>query len=498
MIPSFKTYSASSFALLTDFYQLTMAYGFWKSGFDNKEAVFHLFFRKRPFNGGFTLSAGLEDVVRFLENFHFDESDIAYLSTLKGADDKPIFDAPFFDYLSQMKFSCDIDAIPEGNVVFPHEPLIRVRGPLIQCQLLESPLLNLINFPSLIATKAARICIAAAGDPVLEFGLRRAQGIDGALTASRSAYIGGCESTSNVLAGKLFGIPVRGTHAHSWVMSFDDELESFQKFAQHLPSSCVFLVDTYDTIEGVSKAIQVGNWLKQNGKKMLGVRLDSGDLAYLSIKTREMLDKAGFPDAQILASNQLDETIISELKRQGAKITVWGVGTNLVTAGTQPSLDGVYKLSAIRDDANSKWKYKLKLSEQIAKISNPGILQVKRFFDGENYVADGIYDINLPPKDDWILVDPFDSTRQKIFRNHLESKDLLVPIFKKGKRVYDLPDIADIRKSAQDELMRFHSGIKRFIHPHQYIVGMEKALYELKHHLVKKIRNRSPEAYIIP
>lgn len=486
---------SDSLALLTDLYQLTMCYGYWKAGLENRESVFHLFFRKRPFQGGFTIAAGLDTVIEYLENFHFEESDLTYLATLRGVDDQPLFEPAFFDYLAQLKFTCHVDAIPEGNVVFPYEPLVRIQGPLIQCQLLESPLLNLINFPTLIATKAARMCIAAAGDSVLEFGLRRAQGIDGALTASRAAYVGGCESTSNVLAGKLFGIPVRGTHAHSWIMVFDDELDAFQKYAQFLPNNCVFLVDTYDTIEGVNKAILVANWLKKQGKKFLGIRLDSGDLTYLSIKSRQMLDAAGFPDAVIIASNELDETIISELKRQGAQINVWGVGTNLVTAGSQPALDGVYKLSAIRDP-NGPWKYKLKLSEQIVKVSNPGILQVKRFKDQDGYIADAVYDENFGIHGDSIIVDPLDSTRQKHLNSHWESRDLLIPIFRNGKLVYDRPSLKTIRSTTLKELDSFHSSIKRFINPHAYPVGMEKNLYDLKVKLIKNIRNHIAYDYV--
>lgn len=486
-----------SLALLTDLYQLTMSYAYWKASLDKKESVFHLFFRKRPFNGGFTISAGLENVIDYLENFHFDSSDLSYLASLKGSDNQPLFDPAFFDYLANLKFSCHLDAVPEGNVVFPFEPLIRIQGPLIQCQLLESPLLNLINFPSLIATKAARICIAAQGDSVLEFGLRRAQGIDGALTASRAAFIGGCDSTSNVLAGKLYGIPVRGTHSHSWIMVFDDELQAFQTYAEQLPNNCVFLVDTYDSIEGVKKAIEVGKWLKQHGKKMLGVRLDSGDLTYLSVKSRELLDDAGFKDAAIIASNELDETLISDLKRQGACINVWGVGTHLVTSSNQPALDGVYKLSAIRDPGGP-WKYKLKLSEQMIKVSNPGILQVKRFMDKNEYVGDAIYDINLVSHDNCIIIDPLDPTRQKVLNKHWDSRDLLIPIFRHGKLVYDLPPLTSIRANTQKELACFHAGVKRFINPHGYAVGIEKSLYDLKVNLIKNIRSRTAHDYILP
>ncbi len=487
-----------SLALLTDLYQLTMSYAYWKQGLDKKEAVFHLFFRRRPFNGGFTVAAGLENVIHLLENFHFTDSDLNYLAQLKSADGSPLFSADFFDYLSNMRFSCQIDAVPEGTVVFPYEPLIRVQGPLIQGQILESPLLNLINFPTLIATKAARMCLAANDEPILEFGLRRAQGIDGALTASRAAYIGGCDSTSNVLAGKLYGIPVKGTHSHSWVMVFDDELEAFQTYAESLPNNCVFLVDTYDTLEGVKKAIEVGKWLRSKGKPFIGIRLDSGDLAYLSIQSRKMLDAAGFKDTKILASNELDETLINELKRQGAQITMWGIGTNLVTGRDQPALDGVYKLSAIRD-LDGPWKYKLKLSEQMVKVSNPGILQVKRFYNARENVADMIYDINTPINEgDCTVVDPLDPTRQKILKKGLPSRDLLEPIFRDGKRVYAIPSLAEIRTKTKQELEYFNIGIKRFLNPHQYVVGLEKSLYDRKNELIRYIRNQSAHAFIIP
>lgn len=479
-----------SLALLTDFYQMTMIYGYWKAGLSKKESVFQLFFRKTPFKGGFTVAAGLESVIHFLEKFKFDSSDLDYLATLKGPDDNPYFDEAFLNYLSTLRFTGQIDAVPEGTVIFPYEPLVRVQGPLIECQLLESPLLNLINFPTLVATKAARICLAAKGDSVIEFGLRRAQGIDGSLTASRASYIGGCDSTSNLLAGKLYGIPVKGTHAHSWVMVFDDELEAFQTYAEILPNNCVFLVDTYDTIEGVKRAIQVGQWLKQHGKKLLGIRLDSGDLADLSIRSRALLNEAGFSDAVIVASNELDETIISELKRQGAQINVWGVGTNLVTAKDQPALDGVYKLSAIRDPGK-EWKYKLKLSEQMLKVSNPGILQVKRFYSSGTNVADVIYDANIPWEGDCSSVDPLDPTHVRVIKKGVPSKDLLQPIFRNGECIYQLPSLHDIRQHTQQELNRFPVGIKRFLNPHVYAVGMEKKLYDLKIDLIKKIRHLS-------
>lgn len=495
MLKTPKRIFNQSLALLTDLYQLTMSYGYWKSGFDKKESVFHLFFRRRPFNGGFTIAAGLEYVVDYLENFRFDESDLKYLSTLKDGENKPLFEDKFLTYLADLKFTCDVDAVPEGTVVFPYQPLLRIQGPLIQCQLLESPLLNLINFPSLIATKAARLRVAAGTDTVLEFGMRRAQGIDGALTASRSAYIGGCDYTSNVLAGKLFGIPVRGTHSHSWVMAFDDEQEAFQKYAESLPNNCVFLVDTYDTIKGVEKAIEVGKWLKKNNRKLLGIRLDSGDLAQLSIKSRKMLDAAGFQETQIFASNELDESLITELKRQGAQINIWGVGTSLVTSQDQPALDGVYKLSAIRNPGQP-WVYKLKLSEQMLKVSNPGILQVRRYSNEYENVADVIYDLQNPPKDPCMMIDPLDPSRQKQLKGSLSHRDLLIPIFKGGERVYELPALHEIKKYTQQELAHFQVGIKRFIHPHQYNHGMEYSLYQKKFELIQQIRSQTSHSII--
>lgn len=478
-----------SLSLMTDLYQLTMAYASFKNGDLNKEAVFHLFFRKKPFNGGFTVAAGLEAAIAFIERFKIDESDIAYLRTLKTANKTSLFDEAFLKYLSEFKLDVSVDAVPEGTVVFPFEPLLRIQGPMIACQLLESPLLNLINFPTLIATKAARLRIAAGDDAIMEFGLRRAQGIDGALTAARSAFIGGCNSTSNVLAGKVYGIPVSGTHAHSWVMSFEDELEAFKAYAKALPDNSVFLVDTYDTLKGVQHACEVGKYLKSIGKKLVGIRLDSGDLAYLSIEARRILDQNGFNDAVIVASNELDETILTELKRQGAQINVWGVGTSLVTSANQPALDGVYKLSAIREKGG-EWKDRLKLSEQMVKISNPGLLQIKRFMHGEGYQADCLYDVRRPLGHEPVIIDPFDPTRQKQIPEYMQGIDLLEPIVRNGKRVYDFPDLNTIRDKTQKELKRFHAGIKRFINPHQYVVGMDIDYYNRKVEQIRKIRNR--------
>jgi nicotinate phosphoribosyltransferase len=415
----------TNLSLLTDLYQLTMAYGYFKQDMHQKEAVFHLFFRRNPFKGHYAIACGLELAIEYLKNIHFSAAEIHYLRSLNGSDNKPLFDEAFLELLQNWDFQCNIDAIPEGTVVFANEPLLRVQGPIWQAQLLETTLLNIINFSTLIATKAARIVAAAQNDTILEFGLRRAQGVDGALTASRAAYIGGVHATSNVLAGQLFGIPVRGTHAHAWVMSFEDEKTAFEQYAHALPNNLTFLVDTYNTLEGVKKAIQTVNNM-QTKNTAFGIRLDSGDLAALSIAARKLLDEAGYPNAKIVASNDLDEYEIEKLKKQGAKIDIWGVGTKLVTAYDQPALGGVYKLAALRNEKGD-WDYKIKLSEDLIKVSNPGILQVRRV-----YSADKTIETDL-------LYDETDcGTLPK-------GVDLLKPIFIKGKLVYQNPNIHALR-----------------------------------------------------
>ena len=474
-------------ALLTDLYQLTMAYGYWKSGRAEREAVFHLFFRKAPFQSGFTLAAGLATAIDFLKAFRFTEADLEFLATLTGNDSQPLFEAGFLEYLRTLQFACDVDAIPEGTVAFPHEPLLRIKGPILQCQLLETALLNLVNFQSLIATKAVRVCLATHGEPVMEFGLRRAQGVDGALAASRAAYIGGCAATSNVLAGKMFGIPVKGTHAHSWVMSFDDEREAFLAYAEAMPNNCVFLVDTYDTLEGVRHAVETGKWLRERGHEMVGIRLDSGDLAWLSIEARKILDEAGFQKALIVASNDLDEHIITSLKEQGAQINVWGVGTKLITAYDQPALGGVYKLGAIRGE-DGKWAYKVKLSEQAIKVSNPGVQQVRRFRTDKEFICDAIFDVEAATPETFTIVDPLDSTRRKHLAPGTTFEDLLVPIFRQGQLVYNSPALTAIRERAQVQIGMFHTGIKRLVNPHAYPVGLELGLHELKTKLILHAR----------
>ncbi len=473
--------------LLTDLYQITMAYAYWKTGTADKEAVYHLFYRKAPFGGQGAIACGLQYIIDFVGNLTVSESDTDYLGTLVGADKKPLFDKQFLDYLRSLQFSCSIDAVPEGTPVFAQEPIVRVRGPLIQCQLLETAFLNIINFQTLIATKAARIKEAAGDRPMIEYGLRRAHGFDGGISGSRAAYIGGADGTSNVLAGKLFGIPVFGTHAHSWVMSFDDELEAFNKYAEAMPNNCVFLVDTYDTLRGVDHAIEVAHKLEETGHKLMGIRLDSGDLAYLSIEARKKLDDAGLKHVRIMASNDLDEHIISNLNLQGAQIDSYGVGTKLITAFDQPALGGVYKLGAIRN-AGEKWQYKIKLSEQQAKISNPGVLQVRRFSVDGSYIADAIYDDESELGSEVVVVDPVDPTRRKIIPVGTAGVDLLQPVFTNGKYVYNAPTLQETKKHCLTETLKFHPSIRRLLNPHRYPAGLELSLQELKTQLVLEAR----------
>ncbi len=451
-----------------------MTYAWWRAGRHRDEAVFHLFFRKNPFGGGYAICAGLEEAIAFLERLRFETSDLDFLARH--------FPEEFLRYLEELRFTCDVDAIPEGTVVFAHEPLLRVRGPLPQCAIVESPLLHILNFQTLIATKAQRVVFATDGDPVIDFGLRRAQGGDGALAAARAAYVGGIVATSNVLASKHHGIPVRGTHAHSWVMSFDHEQDAFDAYADAFPDSTLLLVDTYDTLEGVAHAIETAKKLRDRGHHFAGIRLDSGDLAYLSIEARRMLDEAGFPDATIAASNDLDETIITSLKAQGARINLWGVGTKLITAYDQPALGGVYKLSAMRREGG-EWMHRIKLSEQLIKVSTPGVLQVRRF-DGGDMIWDELTGATTST-----IVDPLDPTRRKTLDG--EGRDLLQPIFREGKVVYAKPSLEEIRAHCENDFARFHESIKRLVNPHRHPVGLEQSLHDLKTQLVMEARART-------
>lgn len=476
-----------SLALVTDLYQLTMACGYWKQGDADREAVFHLTFRRAPFGGGYAIAAGLAPAIAFLQRLRFDAGDLAYLATLRDRENKPLFPQGFLDYLSKLSFGCSVDAVPEGSLVFAHEPLVRVTGPIAHAQLVETVLLTLLNFQTLIATKASRVVQAARGAPVLEFGLRRAQGIDGGLGAARAAYIGGVAGTSNMLAGKLLGIPVAGTHAHSWVMFHGDELAAFRAYADALPGNCTFLVDTYDTLEGVRHAITVGKELRAHGHALAGVRLDSGDLAHLSIEARRLLDEAGFPDAKIVASNDLDEQLIGSLIEQGARIDSYGVGTKLVTAFDQPALGGVYKLGAYRN-GEGRWHDAIKLSEQPAKISNPGVLGVKRLRRGDELAGDVIYDVERG----WAgpaLHDIDYPLLPALTPAHDTAEDLLVRVMDRGTLVAPLPDLEVTRARAARELAQLSSRTRRFLNPQPYPVGLDDHVHNRKVQLIAEARH---------
>jgi len=474
--------------LQTDLYQLTMAAAYFDAGKAHQESVFHLFFRRIPFQGGYAIAAGLGPALEWLRDFHFRTEDIDYLATLRTKNGHPMFHEKFLQHLASLRLALDIDAVPEGSAVFAHEPLLRVQGLILHAQLVETALLNLINFQTLIATKAARVCHAAAGAPVLEFGYRRAQGADGGLSASRAAWIGGCSATSNVLAGKIHGIPVRGTHAHSWVMSFDDEQEAFDRYADAMPDNSTLLVDTYDTLTGVDRAIETARRLRARGHQLSGIRLDSGDLAWLSQQARARLDAAGFPEVSIVASNDLDEHLIESLRHQNAKIDVWGVGTNLVTAADQPALGGVYKLAALRRDDGS-WQPRIKLSEQRAKSSIPGRLQVRRFERDGEFIGDAIYDIDEPLPPSLTIVDPDEPLRSKAIPHDAEAIDLLQPFMKQGELVREIESPTLARNRCQQSLTKLHPAILRLTHPHRYAAGMEQSLHEGRERMIQQQHN---------
>jgi nicotinate phosphoribosyltransferase len=484
-----------SLATLTDLYELTMGAGYEATGVADREAVFSLSFRNLPFDGGYALAAGLDDALEILEGLRFGDVDIEHLRGLQTAGGSPLFRAEFLERLAAFRFSCDVDAIPEGTVVFANEPLIRVRGALLQAQLVESILLTVIGFQTLVATKAARVVEAAGAAEVLEFGMRRAQGPDGALSAARGAFIGGVAATSNVLAGRLYGIPVRGTHAHSWVQVFDDERRAFDAYADAQPDNVTLLVDTYDSLVGVSHAIETGRRLRARGGKLAGIRLDSGDLAYLSIEARRMLDEAGFQETRIVASNDLDEHLIASLRGQGARIDVWGVGTKLDTCFDQPALGAVYKLTAIRDEDGS-WRYPVKLSEHTAKISIPGILGVRRFSDSNGrFRADMIYDQSLPPpRVGDVIVDPADALHMRAIERDWTPEELVLPALRGGRRVAPSPGLEKIRDRARRQLDALHPATRRLLNPHVYPVGLERGLHERRTRLVLERRLEQPMA----
>jgi nicotinate phosphoribosyltransferase len=464
-----------------------MACGYWNAGVSDHEAAFHVTFRENPFAGELTVACGLATAIDFLSAFQFDETEIDYLASQRGNDGKPLFSNGFLKYLHSLRLSCEIDAIPEGTLVFPNEPLIRVRGPIIQCQILETALLNILNFASLIATKAARICLAAENDPVIEFGLRRAQGVDGGLTAARAACVGGCAGTSNLQAGQRFGVPVSGTQAHSWIMFFEREREAFEAYARAMPNNCVFLVDTYNSLEGVRHAIDVARQLRKNGHEMIGVRLDSGDRVALSIETRRMLDKAGFKNAKVVCSGDLDEHAIADMKQHGAKIDMWGVGTKLTTGQPDGALGGIYKLGAVRRPGG-QWQYRIKLSDERAKTSVPGLLQVLRFHERHGtFVADAIYEIDHQVSKPCVTVD-LQTEQETAIPANMEYGNLLVPIFRKGELVYQVPDLATSRERTRQQLRRLMPEIARLDNPCPYPVGLEKSLHDLRSTLIARAK----------
>ena len=479
------------YALLTDLYQLTMAQGYWEAGKTGDEACFHMYFRDYPFKGGYAIACGMAQLADIVDGFSFSAEDVDYLSALQAPGGGPLFRRDFLDYLAHgFELACDVDAVAEGTVVFPHEPLVRVCGPIMHCQLLETALLNCVNFETLIATKAARVCLAAAGAPVAEFGLRRAQGFAGGVWASRAAVVGGCASTSNVLAGKLFGIPVSGTHAHSWVMSFPDELTAFREYARVMPKNCVLLVDTYDVEQGVRNAITVGLEMRERGERLAGIRIDSGDLAWLAKMARRMLDEAGLEDCGIVLSNDLDEHTIQSICDEGAQVASWGVGTKLACAYDQPTLGGVYKLSATRSAGEKAWRDCLKISESAAKLTVPGVLDVRRYYHEDGRIAgDMVYDVNAGVHPCETIIDPCDDLRQKQLAGK-RHEALLHPLARAGKTVLapEGRDALAAQARAKEGLATLDESQKRMLNPHSYPVGLERGLFERRRDLVAHLR----------
>ena len=473
--------------LLTDMYELTMMQGYFKNAHANVDVIFDMFYRRNPDGNGFSICCGLEQVIDYVENLRFNKDDIDYLSSLG------IFDGDFLDYLADFRFTGDIYAIPEGRVMFPKEPIVKVKAPIMQAQLLETAILNIINHQSLIATKAARVVHAAEGDGVMEFGLRRAQGPDAGIYGARAAVIAGCIGTSNVLAGKMFGVPVLGTHAHSWIMSFPDELTAFREYARIYPDQCILLADTYDTLKsGVPNAIKVFTEMREQGirLKSYGIRLDSGDLAYLSKKAKKMFEDAGFHDVTIAASNDLDENLISSLKLQGATINSWGVGTNLITSKDSPSFGGVYKLSAIQDPETGSFIPKIKISENSEKITNPGDKVIYRIYDRDSgkLFADliALKDESYDENQDLLLFDPVETWKKTLMKaGEYEMEPLLIPVFKDGECVYkDRPSVMELQDICRKDLDRLWDEAKRLVNPHHVHVDLSRKLWDLKQRLL--------------
>ena len=466
--------------MMTDLYQLTMMYGYFKHGMAGNEGVFDVFFRPKS-NITYAIAAGLQSVIDYINNLHFGPEDLAYLRSLD------LFDEPFLAYLSELRFTGEIYAVPEGTVVFPYEPLVRVRAPILQAQLIETALLTFVNHQTLIATKASRVCYAAGGGAVLEFGLRRAQGADAGIYGARAAVIGGCSSTSNVLAGEMFGIGVSGTHAHSWVMSFPDELSAFRAYADTFPKACLLLVDTYDTLRsGVPNAITVFRELRERGYEPMGIRLDSGDLAYLSKRARVMLDEAGFPQAKICASSDLDENVIRDLKMQGCRIDTWGMGTRLITSEDNPALGGVYKMAA--EVVDGRMVPKIKLSDNPAKVTNPGYKKLFRLYGPDGMaIADliALEEETLDETKPLRIFDPEHSYKNMLVER-FTARELLVPVFREGRQVYTSPSVAEIRAYARRELDTMWDEYRRLMQPHIYKVDLSDRLYDLKKRLIRE------------
>ena len=473
--------SERNLTLLTDLYELTMMQGYFKEKDANETVIFDAFYRSNPVGSGYSICAGLQQVIEYIENLHFEQDDIDYLRSTG------LFEEDFLEYLKNFHFSGDIYAIPEGTVVFPREPLVKVIAPIMEAQLIETALLNIINHQSLIATKAARVVYAAKGDGVMEFGLRRAQGPDAGIYGARAAMIAGCIGTSNVLCGKMFHVPVKGTHAHSWIMSFPDELTAFRTYAKLYPTACILLVDTYDTLNsGVPHAIQVFKEMREAGIPLTfyGIRLDSGDLAYLSKKARKMLDEAGFPDASICASNDLDEYLLHDLKAQGAAINSWGVGTHLITSKDCPSFGGVYKLSAIKNE-NGEFIPKIKISENTEKITNPGNKTIYRIYEKETgkIKADLICfaDETFDESQDLLLFDPLETWKKtKLAGGTYTMREMLVPIFKNGECIYTSPSVTEIAEYCKQEKDSLWDETKRLFYPHRVYVDLSQRLYDVK------------------
>ncbi len=465
-----------------------MMQGYFRNMDRNETVIFDAFYRSNPNGGGYAIAAGLEQLIQYIKELHFAPQDIEYLAGLN------IFDKDFLDYLANFRFSGSIYAIPEGTVIFPREPIVKVIAPIMEAQLVETAILNIINHQSLIATKASRVCFAARGDGIMEFGLRRAQGPDAGTYGARAAVIGGCVGTSNVLCGQLFDVPVKGTHAHSWIMSFPDEYTAFKTYAEMYPSACILLVDTYDTLKsGVPNASRVFQEMREAGVKLTnyGIRLDSGDLAYLSKKARKMLDAAGFPDAVISASNDLDEYLIDSLKVQGAAITSWGVGTNLITSKDWPAFGGVYKLAAIMDE-NGSFVPKIKLSENSEKVTNPGNKTIYRIYDRETgkIRADLIclVDETFSEDEPLLLFDPLEPWKKtKLKPGTYTLREILKPVFLDGKCVYESPRVMDIRDYCQRELSTLWDETRRLINPQEVYVDLSDKLYHIKIDLLEEM-----------